>query len=279
MDINIPLFSIGFLEVGLIDILDIVLVAFILYNIYNIMHRTRAVQMFIGLLIIFIVSFITNALNMEGMSWIFESLKTVWLLAFVILFQPELRRVLIMMGQSRIVRFFSQEEPSAVPGEIARSAVELSRRGYGGLIVVVRDIGVKAIMETGIWIQSRVSSPLIVSIFNPRSPLHDGAIIIQDDSIEAAKCILPLSTEQSLEYKYGTRHRAAIGMSEESDALIVVVSEESGRISLVEHGKMMRGLDYETLEKMLKQGIQGSSDRGQSLKQVVMENENIDVDV
>lgn len=261
MELNFKLFQIGFLPVGIIDILDILLVAYILYKTYHIMFRTRAVQMFIGLLIILFVSMITHALNMRGMSWIFDSLKTVWLLAFVILFQPELRRVLSLMGQSRLIRFFTKEQRNLVVSEIVRSSIELSRRGYGGLIVLVRDIGLKSIAETGIKIQSVVSSALIVSIFNPRSPLHDGAVIIQNDTIEAAKCILPLSKNANLEYKYGTRHRAAIGMTEESDALVIVVSEESGTISLVESGEMVGGLDYDTLHDAITEGLRRSAKR------------------
>ncbi len=247
MSFNIKLFQIGFIPVGIIDVLDILLVSYILYKLYLIMYRTRAVQMFIGLLLIFIVSFLTQALNMQEMSWIFRNLSTVWLVAFVILFQPELRRLLTLMGQSRLIRFFTKEQISEVNEEIAQGAVELSRRGYGGLIVIARDTGLRTIVETGVKIQSLVTSTLIVSIFNPRSPLHDGAIVIQNDIIEAVKCILPLSRDPSLEYQFGTRHRAAIGISEESDALIIVVSEETGAISVVENGDVSRGLDYNTL--------------------------------
>lgn len=255
MDINFILFRIGFLPVGVVDILDIALMAYMLYKVYFVMHRTRAIQMFIGLLIIFAVSFISQALHMQGISWIFRSLHTVWIIAFVILFQPELRRILTVMGQSRFIRYFTREQRSQVIGEIIRGTVELSRRGYGGLIVLVRDTGIKPVVETGVQIQSLVSSSLMVSIFNPRSPLHDGAIVIQNDAIEAAKCILPLSRNPSLEYKLGTRHRAAIGLSEESDALVVVVSEESGTISIAENGEMVRGLDYETLHEALATGL------------------------
>jgi diadenylate cyclase len=138
-----------------------------------------------------------------------------------------------------------------VAEEIAQSALQLSSRGYGALIVLARDTGVKSIMETGIHIQSLVSSSLIVSIFNPRSPLHDGAIIIQDDIIEAAQCILPLSKNPFLEHRWGTRHRAAIGMSEEFNAVIVVVSEETGTISIVENGEIISGIEYDTLVDVL----------------------------
>ncbi len=255
MNINVTLFHIGFLPVGIIDVLDILLVTYILYKLYIIMHRTRAVQMFIGLLLIFLVSFLAQALNMQEMTWIFRNLSTIWLVAFVIIFQPELRRLLTLMGQSRLIRFFTKEQTSVVIDEITKGAVELSRRGYGGLIVLVRDTGLKTIIETGVKIQSLVSSSLIVSIFNPRSPLHDGAIVIQNDIIEAARCILPLSQDPMLEHRWGTRHRAAIGMSEESDALVIVVSEETGTISLVEDGEMTRGMDYNTLQDTLTKAL------------------------
>jgi diadenylate cyclase len=256
---NIKLFQIGFVTVGIIDILDILLVTYIIFKLYMIMQRTRAVQMFIGLVLIFIVSFFAQALNMQETSWIFHNLSTVWLVAFVILFQPELRRLLTLMGQSRFVRFFTKGQTSAVVEEIAKGVVELSRRGYGGLIVFARDTGLRAIIETGIKIQAMVTSSLIVSIFNPRSPLHDGAIVIQNDIIEAAKCILPLSGNPALENRLGTRHRAAIGISEESDAFVIVVSEENGTISVVENGEMNQGLNYQKLLNSLNTALRYGS--------------------
>ncbi|MBN2028788.1 diadenylate cyclase CdaA [bacterium] len=257
--IKFQIFKIGFLPFGLIDLLDIILVTYILYKLYFIMHRTRAVQMFTGIVLIFLISFFAQALDMQEMAWLFRNLRTIWLIAFVILFQPELRRALILMGQSRFVRIFTKEQTNVVVEEIARGAIELSQRGYGALIVIVRDIGVRIIVETGIKIQSLVTSSLIVSIFNPRSPLHDGAIVIQNDIIEAAKCILPLSRNPMLEYRWGTRHRAAIGMSEESDAVIVVVSEETGAISIVQHGEIVSGIDKDILVEKLNESLRYGS--------------------
>lgn len=251
MNINVTLFRVGFLPIGIIDVLDILLVTYIFYKLYMIMQKTRAVQMFIGLILIFIVSFFAQAFRMQEMTWIFQKLSTVWLVAFVILFHPELRRVLTMMGQSRLIRFFTKEQTNVVINEITKGTIDLSRRGYGGLIVLVRDTGVKAVIETGVQVQSMVSTSLIVSIFNPRSPLHDGAIIIQNDLIAAARCILPLNRNPILEHRWGTRHRAAIGMSEESDALIIVVSEENGTISIAENGELVRGIEYGDLHNTL----------------------------
>ncbi|HDQ46072.1 MAG TPA: TIGR00159 family protein [bacterium] len=256
MNPNIKIFQFGFLPVGIMDILDILLVAFVLYKLYMIMHRTRAVQMFIGIVIIFLVSFIAQALNMQETTWIFRNLRTVWLVAFVILFQPELRRLLTIMGQNRFVRLFIKEETSLVVEEIVKAAIEISKRGYGALIVIARDTGLKTIIETGMPVQAVVSSPILISLFNPRSPLHDGAVIIQNDIIEAAKCILPLNRSTPNDHKWGTRHRAALGISEESDAVVVVISEETGKISFVQNGEIIQGLEQNALLTLLKNAMQ-----------------------
>jgi len=245
------LFQIGFLKVTLLDILDILVISFILYKTYFFLRNSRAAQMFVGLAIILIVSLITRLFNMSGMTWIFDSLKTVWLVAFVIIFQPELRRMLIYLGQSRIIRYFIKVSSGKTFDEVIKAAVELSKRRYGALIVMTRDTGIKSITETGIQIQAEISAPLITSIFNARSPLHDGAIIIQNDIVEAAKCILPLSQSPSLGPHFGTRHRAALGLAEESDAVILVISEETGRISVALDGQLVQNLDESNLQSIL----------------------------
>jgi len=245
------LFQIGFLRVTLLDILDILVISFILYKTYFFLRNSRAAQMFVGLAIILIVSLITRLFNMSGMTWIFDSLKTVWLVAFVIIFQPELRRMLIYLGQSRIIRYFIKVSSGKTFDEVIKAAVELSKRRYGALIVMTRDTGIKSITETGIQIQAEISAPLITSIFNARSPLHDGAIIIQNDIVEAAKCILPLSQSPSLGPHFGTRHRAALGLAEESDAVILVISEETGRISVALDGQLVQNLDESDLQSIL----------------------------
>ncbi len=244
------LFQVGFLKVTLLDILDILVISFILYKIYFFLRNSRAAQMFVGLAIILIVSLITRLFNMSGMTWIFDNLKTVWLIAFVIIFQPELRRMLIFVGQSRIIRYFIKVSSGKTFDEVIKAAVELSKRRYGALIVMTRDTGIKSITETGIRIQAEVSAPLITSIFNARSPLHDGAIIIQNDIVEAAKCILPLSQSPSLGPHFGTRHRAALGLAEESDAVILVISEETGRISVALDGQLVQNLDESDLQSI-----------------------------
>jgi len=253
------LFPIGFVKVTLIDILDILLITFILYKLYCFMRGSRAAQMFVGLVLILIMSLLTRLVNMSGMSWIFDNLKTVWLIAFVIIFQPELRRMLIFMGQSRLVRYFVKVSSGKTFDEIIKAAFELSRRGNGGLMVLTRDMAIKSIAETGIQIQAEVSSPLLVSLFSSRSPLHDGAVIIKNDIIEAAKCILPLSQENNLEAHLGTRHRAALGLAEESDAMIIVVSEETGKISIAKDSRLYYDLDEDALRAMLVEAFKFNS--------------------
>jgi diadenylate cyclase len=262
MGIDSNVLEIGFFKLELIDVVDILLVTYFLYKLYFIMRRTRAVQMFIGLVLIFVFSIFTQLLKLQEMNWIFRNLRTVWLVGFVILFQPELRRLLTHMGQSRLFRFFTKGQTSVFVEEVVKGVIELSRRGYGGLIVMVRDTGLKNIIETGIQIQANVHAPLIVSIFNPRSPLHDGAIVIHNQIIEAAKCILPLTRTPQLDDSLGTRHRAAIGISEESDALVIVVSEETGTISVVDNGEMVRGLDHNTLLSIVSSGLPYASKMG-----------------
>ncbi len=257
MILRLELFKIGFLTVTLIDILDITIISYILYKLYIFIRGSRAAQMFIGLVLILVASVFVQFLGLSGLNWIFENLRTVWLIAFVILFQPELRRILIYIGQMPLVReLLKVTITRRMTEEIVKAAMELIKRGFGGLIVMVRNAGIKSIIETGQSIQAKVSVPLIVSIFNPRSPLHDGAIVIQNEIIEAAQCILPLSQNPVLGPQYGTRHLAALGLSEESDAVIVVVSEETGKVSLAFEGTLYTDLDYIRLRNMLNEFLQ-----------------------
>ncbi len=256
---RIELFKIGFLTVSVIDILDIAIISFIIYKMYLFIRGSRAAQMFIGLILILIVSVFVQLLGLSGLSWIIQNLRTIWLIGFVILFQPELRRLLIYLGQTPLLRkLLKVTINKRMTEDVVKAAMELSKRGFGGLIVVVGNAGIKTIIETGQSLQAKVSVPLIVSIFNPRSPLHDGAVVIQNEIIEAAQCILPLSQNPNLEHQYGTRHLAALGLSEESDAVIVVVSEETGKISLAFEGKLHPDLDFTRLRNMLNEFLQVS---------------------
>lgn len=233
----------------IIDAIDIVLIAFAIYQLLKFIKGTRAMQMFIGLILILIITFLSNLMQFVALSWILNSLKTVWIIAFVIVFQPEIRRALTMLGRSKIVRYFIREDRKTVIEELLRAVQRLSDRGIGGLIVLEGKIGLKHIADTGVGLNADINSNLIVSIFSPKSPLHDGAMIIKDERIVAASCILPLSENPLPGINLGTRHRAALGLSEESDALVIVVSEERRSISIAFKGKMRRDIDTIALEK------------------------------
>ncbi len=269
------LFKIGFLPIGLVDLLDILLVAFIFYKIYQYIHGSMAARMVVGLMVIVAVSILADFLDMSGTSWIFNNLRTVWLIAFFIIFQPELRRMLVYLGQNPVLRRIVKMESPRVLEEVVSTVVDLSKKNFGALIVLVRDTGLRSIIETGIPIQAQASKPLLLSIFNPRSPLHDGAVIIQGDVILAAKCQLPLTQNPNLDPTLGMRHRAALGLSEQTDALILVVSEETGMISLAENGKLTRGLNEESLRKRLMDSLSPEAPKRKSLFEALSLSEEV----
>jgi diadenylate cyclase len=235
----------------LTDVLDILIVTFLLYKLFTLMRGTRAVSMFFGLVILFVLSVVAQWANLMALKWIISSLKTVWVIAFVIIFQPELRRALASLGQHRFLgRLFTVEE-TGVLAEIIKSASRLAEKGIGAIIVLEKDMGLKNYIETGTKIDARVTAELLETIFSPTSPLHDGAVIIQNDRVAAAGCILPLTQDQRLSVSLGTRHRAAIGLTEETDAIVIVVSEETQAISYAQSGKLTRKIDINTLRAEL----------------------------
>jgi diadenylate cyclase len=236
-----------------IDILDIVIVAFIFYKLFQLIRGTRAAQMFLGLIIIIAASFIAEWLRLGALNWIIASLKTVWVVAFVIVFQPELRRVLAQLGQNRVLRYFVRTQHLAVLDEITKAVRELSYRKVGALIVIAREASLRNYIETGTRISAKVTAELLCTIFTPQTPLHDGACIVVHEEIVAAGCILPLSDNPMLPASLGMRHRAAVGLTEETDAIVVVASEETGRISVSVRGNLRRNLDPETLREVLEE--------------------------
>ncbi len=246
------LFSIAFLSVRVYDLVDILAVAFVLFSLYKVFKGTRAAQLLSGILILILLSVIVRWAELHGMSWLLSNLSTVWVIAVVILFQPELRRILIYLGQNPFVRYLFRVKNLAMVDEIVDSVLTCQERRWGMLIVMEGEVGLKHIKEKAANINARVSAELLVSIFNPTSPLHDGAVIISHEVIDSAKCILPLSEEpHGARMKLGTRHLAALGLSEETDAHILVVSEETGVLSHVHNGIMKRGLDEIQLRKVL----------------------------
>jgi diadenylate cyclase len=248
----IELVKIGFLRLTLIDIIDIVIVGLLIRQLYIWMRGTIAAQIFIGLLFLVFLSFISELINLRVMNWLLRFIGDVWVLAFIILFQPELRRLLMLVANNPLFRLVFKPSVTAVIDEIIEAVAEMSQKQFGALIVIPRQTGIRSIIETGVPIQAKVTKELLLTIFFPRSPLHDGAVVISGDRVEAAACTLPLSAQSKIgNFLLGTRHRAALGLSEISDAVVIVVSEETGTISLAEGGKLTRGLSPEGLKRKL----------------------------
>jgi diadenylate cyclase len=230
----------------IIDILDILIVAFLLYRLLILIRGPRAIHMFIGLVILLALSFLANALGMIVMKRIISTLQTVWVVAFIIIFQPELRTALINLGR-RGFRFLQAEDEIPAENEILEAVGRLAKRGLGALIVIERKERLHRWIKTGTLLNADISSATLESIFTVPGPLHDGAAIISQDKIVAAACILPITEREELGYALGTRHLAAIGLTEVSDAIVIVVSEETRAISLAFNGEIRRGLTIEDL--------------------------------
>jgi len=246
------LFKIGILTVTLIDLIDLLLVSWLFYKVYIYFKGTRAGQMLAGLVLLMLGSFLFNAFGLSASSWLVNQFQTVWVVAFVILFQPELRRLLIYVGQTRFFQRIFRVGTSRTILSIVDASVNLQERGWGGLMVIQRETGLRSYKEQGTQLKAEVTAPLLVSIFNPSSPLHDGAVIIQNDLIDAAACILPLTESKMIDPDMGTRHRAALGISEETDAIVVLISEEKLKISVAEDGRFSHiGMDQVALQKYL----------------------------
>lgn len=248
----VELFKIGFLNVTFIDIIDILIVSFILYKLYTTLKGTIAAQIFIGLMIVLILSFVSQAVNFRALSWLLKLVTDIWVIAFLILFQPEIRRLLVIVARNPFFKMFVRTSSPEAAGIIADAAFELSQKQHGALMVIIKSSGIRGFVETGEIINARLTKDLLTSIFYPRSPLHDGAVIIKNNIIEAARCTLPLtSTTISGGETLGMRHRAGMGISEQADVISVIVSEETGGISIAENGVLTTGMSKETLRKKL----------------------------
>jgi len=234
----------------ILDVVDVLLVAVLFYRLLVLVRGTRAAQMFIGLVVIVVVSFFARWFHLVTVDYIATSLRTVWLITFVILFQPELRHVLSEFGRTRYFRFLRVNEYGTI-GEVVRAAEELAERRNGGLIVIERNQGLRNFVETGTRLDAKATAELMVTLFSPGSPLHDGALVVRGDQVVAAGCILPLSQNSRLSPVLGTRHRAAVGITEETDAVSVVISEHSRAISIAYRGVLRERLDEGELRSEL----------------------------
>ncbi|MDH4156505.1 MAG: diadenylate cyclase CdaA [candidate division Zixibacteria bacterium] len=232
------LLEIEFLRFGFKDLIDVLIVSFIFYEVLKLTKGTRSAQIIVGLTLIVFVAFVAYWLRLEGLTWLFSNLATFGLIVLVIVFQPELRGVLAQLGQNRVLRKFVTLEQRRVLVEVSRAVARLSELRYGGLIVIERRTGLKNFVESGKEINAELSSELLVTLFTPYTPLHDGAVIVSGDFVLAAAASLPLTTNPRYHKLYGMRHKAAIGVSEVSDAVVVVVSEETSKISIAFNGNL-----------------------------------------
>ncbi len=231
----------------IIDLLDILIVAFLLYRLIVFIKDTRAIQMFMGLGFLLLLSFVASSLGMIVVNRIISSLQTVWVVAFIIVFQPELRSALTNLGLRRGFKMFRTDEVIPAEEEILKAVAQLSKRGLGALIVIEREVRLGRWIRSGTVLNAEITAATLESIFTVPGPLHDGAVIICQDKIAAAACILPITDREQLGYILGTRHRAAIGLTEVSDAIVIVVSEETRAISLAHYGDIKRGLAIDDL--------------------------------
>lgn len=245
------LFKIGFLPIRLIDVLDITIVSVIFYLAYLRIKDTRGMQLISGLIILLGASLVVGWMKLNALSAVINFFSSVWLVGIVVILAPELRRLLIHIGQWRAANLFYRPAEHQSIEEIVTAARILSEKQHGALMVITRDSQLGTIIETGTPLNSEVTYQLLCTIFIPGSPLHDLAVVISGDHIIAANCLLPLSDSRSIDRGLGSRHRAALGVTEESDAIVVVVSEETRQISLAIDGKLIRNLSPAELRNNL----------------------------
>lgn len=242
----------GGVRIGWRDVLDIAVVAFLIYHVLRLMRQTRAVQIALGGAILIGVYFGSQVATLRTANWIVRDMLGYIVFVAIVLFQSDIRRALSNLGRARFVRYLSRPATAEETiDEVVTAAGALARRRIGAIIVIERDIGLRNYIESGIPLDSAVTYDLLISLFQPDAPLHDGAVILQENRIAAAACFLPLTVNPRLTTEFGTRHRAAIGLTEECDAVALVVSEETGTVSLALDGQLERSLDAERLRSRL----------------------------
>ena len=236
-----------------VDYIDIAIIAFLIYQLVILTRQTRAIQVLKGLAVIIVASYVSELMGLTALNWVLRSILNNGVIALMILFQPELRRALEQIGRSaKLDRSALRDESERIVDEITQCLLRLSRRRVGALIVFEQRTGLKDITErSGTTLDAAISAPLLENIFEPNTPLHDGAVIIRGQRIVSAACVLTLSDNGSISRDLGTRHRAGLGVSENTDALVLIVSEETGIISMARGGKLTRHLDAESLRKIL----------------------------
>jgi diadenylate cyclase len=262
----ILLFKIGFLDVTWVDIVDIGLVSVLLYQVYKLIRGSIAVNIFLGVLALYLIYLIVKAAQMELLATILGQFMGVGVLAMIILFQPEIRKFLLVIGGTEfrdnvlktLANWRTDQNEETDVHQVLEAAKTLKTTKTGALIVFTRDTELKFYAETGEMIDSEVTKGLLLSIFNKYSPLHDGAVIIHKGRIKAARCVLPVSENDHLPPHFGMRHRAAVGMSESTDTLVMAISEETGRLILARNGKFLKALKMKQVEQKILEYLHGT---------------------
>lgn len=241
------------------DVIDILVVTYVIYKVTMLIRGTKAIQLLKGIAVIIAVWFLSNAFQLQTLKWLVEQVINFGFLAIIIIFQPELRRALEQLGRGRFFTRYGTIEEDQYKDTIdalVKASTYMGKRRIGALISIERETGMTEYVETGVPVQAKITSELLINIFIPNTPLHDGAVIVNKDTILAAACYLPLSESRFIPKELGTRHRAAIGVSEVTDSLTLVVSEETGQISLAKNGEIIRDLDEERLRQLLTTELQ-----------------------
>ena len=254
-------------------ILDLAIVAYILYKFIIYAKKSRMWQLLKGILFILIITAISDALQLKILNFILTAFMPYGVIALIVIFAPELRRMLEQLGTNKLIRYFGIDKDLETKTKedvykIVIAATELAKTKTGGLIVIERDIKINDIMDSGVKIDSEVSPQLIVNLFTPNTPLHDGAVIVSNNKIEAAACILPLADDKDIAKEIGTRHRAGIGISKESDAIAIIVSEETGKISVAIDGNLIADVKEEALRNILIKHVINKRFTGESQKRI-----------
>lgn len=247
------LFTIGFLKFTIVDLIDVMLVGYFFYRFLLILRGARSIQLLAGLLLFFTIGLIAFWLELSMITWFISNIATVGIIILVVILQPELRRAFARFGQNRLIRLLLRSESRSAVDEITRAVEKLSDMHYGALIVLENSISLTNIVDSGKELNASVSQEIIQSIFTPYTPLHDGAVIIKGDQVIAASCTLPLSQNPAYHRLHGMRHKAAVGVTEETDAFAIVVSEETGQISYASKGKLYRDIRLQELKSTIKE--------------------------
>lgn len=259
-------------ELSWVDAIDIALVSFLIYKLLQLIRGSRAFQMVVGTFIVVTLFFVSRWARLETVNWLLRNSLAYIGFAIIVLYQAELRKALAHLGKAPLFRILGQPHTGETVDEVVLAITTLARRKTGAIIVIERDIGLRSYIEGGIILDAILTYDLLLSIFNPKTPLHDGAAIVQGNRVAAAACFLPLSINPQLSKELGTRHRAAIGITEDTDAVAIVVSEETGTVSYLEDGNILRGMDGETLRAKLHQALGTSrANRTQDVKGSVRE--------